>query len=136
MPLEIVTRIEAFVIGARRLGRAITSAETENLAVLWGDCVSRATAWSWQLLDVGEALETAIGSPDGRFAVDVVAMFYQQLRSVDVTLILLFNAIVAHKLPTARSSWPPSASSRATNAPSHGHSTQRAITGPSRTARA
>ena len=98
-PLEIVTCIEAFVIRMRRLRRTISSDDANLLAVLWGDCVCRVTDWTWNTLDHGPRQTIGIGSRDGRYAVDVVPMFRDQLGASDVTLIALFNAIRARNLP-------------------------------------
>jgi hypothetical protein len=98
-PAEVVAAIDRFVTRSRR---ERTTVDPFPLGILWGDAVARAVGWKWRELVRGDARALAIATPDHTIACDVVDMFRRQLERRDTTIVLLFNMIVADKLPETR----------------------------------
>jgi hypothetical protein len=98
-PLAIVTAIDVYLKREQRLHHDIPRGDCVALSHLWGDATARATGWRWRGLVDNDETYLAIASPDDRFAIEVSNFITQQLQKRDRTIVLVFNMIVANRLP-------------------------------------
>ncbi len=100
-PAAIVDAIAAVVVRARREQRPLGDGEQRLLGLLWGDAVTRAAGWRWRALVDDDVTSLAIASPDETVACDIDAFIPRQLAKRESTIVLVFNMIVAGRLPEA-----------------------------------
>ena len=100
----IRTAIDAIVRGKRKAGSRELTDLAVNLGCLWGQCVCDAAGWEWCYAKLGRHAILMIASPSRAHVIAPMHFVQSQLTKrppEDNTSLLLFNMIVAGKLPAA-----------------------------------
>ncbi len=77
-------------------------ADATALGALWGEALSRAVGWTWACVTLGARTSECLISADRAHACAPLEYLASQRTSAEVTVLLLYNLIVAGQLPPSR----------------------------------